>query len=172
MSESTHCTADDQLADNQEDAEALRCQLVRSLSMALKQRKHPPHPLAEAIAGRFVRDYAWPFYCNHESANQMFQGLIPIIQQAVELAWQVWSRKARLDVFGCSERTAEIMYSSKSDMLELHALHGRDVDDDPQALDGKRVLLVCSPVVLLAGNADGKEYEKQRVVKKAVVWLG
>lgn len=108
----------------------------------------------------------------------MYDGLAPIVKQTIDLAWQVWTRKARLDVLSWSQLASETphgecpVYSSSSGKLELHAMHGREIDEDPQALDDHEVLLICSPAVVLSGNADGKEYEKQRVVKKAVVWLG
>lgn len=108
----------------------------------------------------------------------MFSDLVPIVERVVGLAWQVWTRKAQLEVVSWSRLAHEstggvdLAYASESDKMELHSMHGRDIDDDPNALDGYAVSIICSPAVVISGNAEGKDYDKKRVIKKAVVWIG
>lgn len=165
---------------NREEGEALRCQLVRALRGEMRDAVQS-HARASRIALRVLESYIVPFCDAQESTSRLHEGLTPIIEQLLQLGWQVWTRKARLEVFGLpglakgppiGAHIGNVQYKSTSDKLELHAMHGKEVDDDACALDSKDVLLLCTPVVVMAGNAEGKEYDKQRVVKRGVVWLG
>lgn len=62
-------------------------------------------------------------------------------------------------------------YRSASKIMEAHSIHHRDLDDDENYLDGGRVLLVTQPLIVAVGKSDGSDYNKQRVLKKAVVWV-
>lgn len=132
---------------------------------------------AQNLSAGIVQSYLKaPIYDNSE-CEAMQTSLTPIILEASELAAQLWTRKSRVEI-GCwvgliaAGDPLKLVYSADAKALQPHSLHNREIDDDPTAMDGREVILICSPMVGSSGNLEGKEYEKQVLVKKALVWMG
>lgn len=110
--------------------------------------------------------------------EQMRSELQVIVSNAIKLSRKLSIRKARIetlnlqDLAAASGETGPLRFSSASDLIEAHKLHTGDLDDNIKALDGREVILLCSPPLLMSGDADGKNYGKQIVIKKGVVWMG
>ncbi|KAK8152023.1 hypothetical protein BC567DRAFT_239263 [Phyllosticta citribraziliensis] len=58
-----------------------------------------------------------------------------------------------------------------SPYLRADRLHKIDEDEGETTMDGARVKIVLSPVVLAHGNSHGEDYERHRVIAKAVVYF-
>ena len=98
------------------------------------------------------------------------------MQEAAELSHKLWTRKARIEVKDFDDLQhddgATPKYDSISELFEPHPVHTRALAQDPKALDGRKIVLLCSPLILTAGDTDGQNYGKTKILKKAVVWLG
>lgn len=90
-----------------------------------------------------------------------------IICEAAELSALIWTRKPRVR---CSYPGP--FYFSASMDVTAHPLHRAELDDDPEALDGKRIILVYSPAIWMDGTDDGQNFHQTKLIKKAVAWMG
>ncbi|CAK1359213.1 hypothetical protein CB0940_05459 [Cercospora beticola] len=165
--------------------EGLRYQLLRLLDPSQKDtsygtkylrgvvdrsRKKAVSQLAAGLLDQLLGEITADDLANARS------GLEAVVNEAAELSWKLWTRKGRMEVFDQARLAKETkgvdVYSGTSALLEAHSLHVRDLENDSGALEGKPIILVCSPVVAIAGDAEGQGYTKSRVLKKAVVWMG
>lgn len=166
-------------------AEGLRCQLLRLLdpvtnrddvdvkaikAISKASRDEAVTQLATSLCTEWIGDKA-------EWSTQAQAELESIVKVAAELSWSIWTRKTVVEVldwriiaqmYGSSAQA----YNAESKCFSLHPLNNKDVDDEPDALDGRSPVLMYSPMMLARGNADGKDYDKPVTVKKAVVWMG
>ncbi|KAK7607929.1 hypothetical protein BKA81DRAFT_381175 [Phyllosticta paracitricarpa] len=62
-------------------------------------------------------------------------------------------------------------FSASSPYLRADRLHKIDEDEEDTTLDGSKVKIVLSPVVLACGNSRGEDYNSHRVIAKATVYL-
>lgn len=115
--------------------------------------------VSRRLAGRFMRTYAGLF--KEDDTRGALSALESILGEAAELSWNLWTRKARLksELPGLGE-------------FEYHPLHLRELDDDPEALDGRDMVVLCDAAITLRGTAEGQDFHQRRVVKKAVIWMG
>lgn len=161
-------------------AEDLRCQFVRALSPQSKNEDKDAASIKDKIdASRDSAVIRWVDlimteyqpYLDREQLEPAREQLDMIIRDAAELNTKLWTRKARIEV-GSLTSFDNHEYSHQSGYVEAHPLHGRDLEDDPAALNGYETILLCSPVVTAWGNADGEKYDTYRVLKKGIAWLG
>jgi hypothetical protein len=101
--------------------------------------------------------------------NQILQELHAIFKDCADLAKDLSVQKMRVDVVRFDG--LPLRYQSGSPYLQPHGLHVADLDDDPQALDDKRVILVVNPAIVVHGTTSGCDYEQFRVWKKATVLI-
>lgn len=101
--------------------------------------------------------------------NQILQELHTIFKDCADLAKNLSVQKMQVDAVGLESLPSR--YQSGSPYLQPHGLHVADLDDDPQALDGKRVILVVNPAIVVRGTTTGRDYEQSRVWKKATVLI-
>lgn len=105
-------------------------------------------------------------------------GLEAILRTSAELSQTFWTRKQWIYYRGLTALVPAgladqpLKYQASATDMETHPLHSVDLDDDPEALDGREVVLLCNPAVVAFGTADGKDYDKTKLWRKAVVWLG
>ncbi|KAK8161279.1 hypothetical protein IWX90DRAFT_487855 [Phyllosticta citrichinensis] len=55
--------------------------------------------------------------------------------------------------------------------MKADRLHKLDEDEEDTSIDGSKVKIVLSPTVFASGNSQGEDYDSQRVIAKAVVYL-
>ncbi|CZT22027.1 uncharacterized protein RCC_07896 [Ramularia collo-cygni] len=151
-------------------AEGLRCHVLRLLDPASND-KDPRVAIAKKIASnsrtfvarRMARDMvvSVPSVLGGVGGHDALSSLQVIFEEAAELSWSLWTRKARMRI--------EIPRNGE---FEYHSLHLRELDDDPKFLDGKEEILLCDATVVMYGDAEGQDFHKRHVVKKAVLWMG
>ncbi|KAF2209479.1 hypothetical protein CERZMDRAFT_100274 [Cercospora zeae-maydis SCOH1-5] len=165
-------------------AENLRCQLLRLLdpvandavSVNLMKRiaKESRELAAETIANKLFETYTEKLVA--ERSTDARNSLKALTQEAVDLSWELWTRKARIEVLVWADLQEHvgktIQYGADAKALEAHPLHNRELEDEPQALDGAEVVLLCSPAIAIAGTAEGRDYDKEKLIKKAIVVVG
>lgn len=176
--------------DDVAGAEVFRCQTLRLIDppgsedvkakirkakrCADKGRQVAVSQLADAV----VREFMEPL--SDEQLAHAKAGLEAIMQDAAELAWKLWTRKPTISVLGWTDLlrypTNEMSWQSglqvREQLFEPHQLHSRILHDEPQALDGVRIVLLCSPAIFFGGNADGQDYDHMTTIKQATVWMG
>lgn len=143
---------------------------LRSKQIAPNSRRATAHELAMSCVKKF-KGWLIP----KERVEQSFQDLQSIAISAAELSWTLWARTCVMRVLGLRELSGAgqsgLLYQAGSESLQASPLHHADLDEDELALDGHRVLLMCSPAVEASGNGEGENYHITRVWKNAVVWL-
>ncbi|KAM3421122.1 hypothetical protein BST61_g1535 [Cercospora zeina] len=165
-------------------AEGLRCQLLRLLDPVVNGAasvnkmkiiaKESREVAAEKIANEMYERYMATLVPEKSSDARI--SLKALTQEAVDLSWELWTRKARIEVLAWVDLQARMgktmQYGASAKAFEAHPLHNRELEDKPQALDGAEVVLLCSPAIVVAGTAEGQDYDKEKLIKKAVVMVG
>lgn len=148
----------------------VRCAHLRSKQVAANSRRAAAHEFAKSCVQKF-EGWLMP----NDRVEEAFHDLLGIAISATELSWTLWARTSVMRVLGLRELSdpgqSGPLYQAGSERLQASPLHHVDLDDDEHALDGHRVLLMCSPAVEASGNGEGENYHITRVWKKAVVWL-
>ncbi|EME38936.1 hypothetical protein DOTSEDRAFT_180949 [Dothistroma septosporum NZE10] len=172
------------LEQDEVGAHAWRCQLFRLLdppgaaksdtaehakNIAEKSRREAASQWAEIIMGEAV-DVLVPTV-DHKAA---LPGLQSILLRAAELSWAFLARKQSVKVRDIEylDKDRALRYDHKADDLDTHVFHCPEVEDEPDALDGRKIVLLCNPAVVAYGTADGTDYDKSKIWHKAMVWLG
>lgn len=170
--------------DDVAGAEGFRCQILRLLDPGLNGKRgvesikkiasESRQAAASQIATGIFDEFKGTLL--PDKAGDALAGLQALTLETAELSWELWTRRSRIEVLDWARVQQEsdkvIKFSATAKALEAHALHNRSLEDDPEALDGTEVVMLCSPVIIAAGNAEGQDYDKERLLKKAVVWLG
>lgn len=148
----------------------IKHEYLRSKQIAANSRGAAAHELAMSCVQKF-NGWLMP----SERVEEAIQDLLDIAISAAELSWTLWDRTSVMRVLGLRELSdpcqTGLLYRTGSERLQAGPLHHVDLDDDERALDGHRVLLMCSPAVEASGNGERENYHITRVWKKAVVWL-
>lgn len=122
---------------------------------------------AETFADMFF-DRAKPFI---KRAKKIRGDLDEILQFASDLSFRLWTQRSCLTI---EERRGLLNkpFSRDSSILTAHGFHNAELHDDESCLDGRPILLLCHPPVIMCGDSEGMDYTRRRVLKKAVVWMG
>ncbi|KAF7188342.1 hypothetical protein HII31_10406 [Pseudocercospora fuligena] len=167
-----------------EDAESLRCQILRLLDppghrptpgtqclkgMAKASRDHSANWLAGQMSSSIVRHLV-----AEDSLAEAEGALMMLLRDAAELSWRLLTRKSRIEMADWSLLTEEKrnFYRADSNNLEAHSQHRKVLQEDSLAMDGSEVFMLTRPAVMLAGDADGQDYDQKRVLLRAVGWMG
>ncbi|KAF2103499.1 hypothetical protein NA57DRAFT_53017 [Rhizodiscina lignyota] len=97
--------------------------------------------------------------------------LLDIFCTASELAYKIFTRKSYIKIYDFNI-FASHRFNPKSELMAHHALHNAQLHDDENCLNGKPIVLVSSPAVVVYGKSDGTNYDDRRVWKKAIVFMG
>lgn len=174
------------VVDDIAGAEGLRYQLLRLLDppaksdasynvQAVKDVAENSRGRAVALCTMFMIDQYLSRLIT-EQRETAYDGLSAVVEEAATLSWTFSTRKAVVKVPSWAtmmETEPNAMsYAAGFQIFEPHVMHNMVLEDDPEALDGQEIVLNCSPMVMLMGNAEGEDYHKRKVLKKAVVWLG
>jgi hypothetical protein len=93
-----------------------------------------------------------------------------IMSKAIELSTKLGTQRSGLRCEGQSDLPA--IFDHKSNIMEAHSLHNKDLADDDAALDGRPIVLVTLPAIVAIGKSDGSDYKTRRILGKAVVLVG
>lgn len=139
---------------------------LRSKQVAANSRRAAAYDFAKSCVQKF-KGWLVP----SERFEEAFQDLQSIAISAAELSWTLWARLSVMRVLGMRGLSdagqSGLLYQAGSEHLQASPLHHADLDEDEHALDGHRVLLMCSPAVEASGNGEGENYHITRVWKKA-----
>ena len=131
----------------------------------------------EAAAKQFVSNTALNLaniLVRSDMLPEAEQALLLVAKEAVQLSQSLWTRKTCVEMsdYRSIAGATSMTFKSDADAIDPHRFHTRDLADDPRALDDSEIIVLCCPLVTLAGNAEGKRYDQNRVVNKAVAWMG
>lgn len=106
-----------------------------------------------------------------QNVNAATKALMRITESAAELSYKLWARRNHIIVAGLHQ--SEISeYLAGSNFVDHHALHNNQLEGDPNALDGKPILLMLSPTVAVCGTGDGRNFDTRRIWKKSIAFMG
>ncbi|KAI5364530.1 hypothetical protein Slin15195_G040670 [Septoria linicola] len=187
----THATAFVEIMDLVEDsdeagAEAFRYQLMRLLepldsnqSPAANELRTQVQISRQTAISKLVlaiTDDTIMGDMSEEDLKDAVAELEDIVQNAAELSRQLWTRKARIEVWDFQKLIQpggpHPQYVSTSPLFEPHSAHNRTLAQDPQALEGDRIVLMCHPSMITSGDLEGQNYGDRKVLSKATVWMG
>jgi hypothetical protein len=174
----------DSCTGNPEGGHAWRSQLLRLLDPRLRGDKNERPQLsatkdrstkayeeaATHIMEDFVMGSAAPLLCKPSNETQAVAELEHIFQFAVRMAHKLWLRRSSLEIRTLDELPQNFKFDEA--LLRPHSLHIKALTDDAVAFDGHIIQLVVHPAILVRGKSDGSEYDKFRILKAAVVWMG
>jgi hypothetical protein len=109
-------------------------------------------------------------FLERRDTGKMRDGLEEIMALAVNLSYRLWTQRSHL--IRESRKILLQPYDRKNRAWTASGLHTADLDDDEKCMDGKPVLLVFHPAVILQGDSEGSDYNVRRILKKGVVWMG
>ncbi|KAI9890245.1 MAG: hypothetical protein M1814_004280 [Vezdaea aestivalis] len=104
-----------------------------------------------------------------DDTEKCFKELGQLFSYAGELSFRLWTQRTEMKVLGLTE-LKDRRFAIRSDLLEAHALHKLD-DDEDESLDGCPIMAVISPAVVAFGNSDGSDGGRGKILIKATVWL-
>ncbi|KAF2102745.1 hypothetical protein NA57DRAFT_71731 [Rhizodiscina lignyota] len=179
----------DMLEIDYEAANAWRVQTVRSLdpisapnvaSSRLRKMKsnikNARSTAAVAFARQFLSSDARIFLVpEKEVEERFFVDLVELMTRAAELAFKLSTQRQHVTSHQLKDlprKGSALRFSYNSEFLQHHALHNLQLSEDEHCLDGAEVQLVVHPAVVAVGDAEGRDFSKRRVWKKAVVWMG
>ena len=90
--------------------------------------------------------------------------------RAATFSYSLWTQK--LDLIVRNQRSLSEIFDHKDGLLEPHQLQFKHVDEDPSALDGRRILLVVHPAMSKIDFAEGSCSGPETVLKKAACIMG
>ncbi|KAH8705848.1 hypothetical protein BGW36DRAFT_18811 [Talaromyces proteolyticus] len=106
-----------------------------------------------------------------EQDQEMRQSLFQLFHEAGQLSYYLGTQRfdvrvARLDNLRVKE------FHHQNQFMEAHSSHQIQLDQDEAALDGQEIYLMLHPAIIAFGTADGSDYHKYTIWKKAVLWMG
>jgi hypothetical protein len=94
--------------------------------------------------------------------------LLGIVAAFGDFAIELWSQKYVVRYL-CLNSFERGVYKVGDGRMELARAVG--VEEGDVSLDGRPIPCVVQPLILGYGTSDGKNYDKERVWSKAVVWV-
>lgn len=147
-------------------------------SIALKGHTKSLVTIAASLLAESTAALALDLFISTSDLKDAVNDLTEIANHAAELAYRLWTQKANmtvLDLVGLDQSIISIgqSFSGRTDVLEAHPLHRRELHIDRGALDGRKIAMVASPAIVIYGDTDGQDFsdETYHVLKKAVVWM-
>lgn len=138
-------------------------------AIALKQSTSNSKTAAHRDIAQQFADLAYGNVLEEVTA-EILEGLESIIDMAAQFVTKISTQKYTLSCEGLSDLAAAFDHTSAD--MEAHPLHSRALRAKPGSLDGKRILLIHQPLVVINGKSDGSDYTCRRREKKAIAWMG
>lgn len=107
-----------------------------------------------------------------EDQKGMRSDLGSIFYEAGELSYYIWTQKVHINIVRLENLPLQLVFDHRSLYIEAHSSHRATLDEDETSLDGREILQMLHPAIVVFGNSDGADYDKMSVWKKAVVWMG
>jgi hypothetical protein len=124
-----------------------------------------------ALTGKYLHSAIRPLLLepDHESVRN---GLADIVAKAAEISYTLWTQKIHL--FPQTLAIGDMLetYAHSDPLMDAHALHNKQIHEDETRLDGKPILLVAHPALVVGGYEDLPDDSAPTVLKKAVCWMG
>jgi hypothetical protein len=122
--------------------------------------------LAEQHASRFVNSAVRNLI---NFGNPNLKKLKSIYQEAVLIAYMLWTRRTTMEVLTLSDMEHPPTFDVSDTQLKPHPLvHPDDYDDK---LKGRPITLIVHPLLRVYGTDDGRDYDRARVWVPAEVWF-
>ncbi|TIA64645.1 hypothetical protein D6C77_01244 [Aureobasidium pullulans] len=166
---------------DKEGSNAWRCQLFRLIEASTTHEtgnlKYQAAKTGCEVSARLAKHCTLDMVDFLNPSTEAVAELANIFQAYADMAWSLWAQKWHIDVLrpaalNSKLQTQRLEYQSESPYMDAHSLHFHVLENDEKALDGKEVLQVISPAVVVTGTADGNDYARETVWAKAVVWMG
>ncbi|THZ27901.1 hypothetical protein D6C91_02095 [Aureobasidium pullulans] len=166
---------------DKEGSNAWRCQLFRLIEASTTHEtgnlKYQAAKTGCEVSARLAKHCTLDMVDFLNPSTEAVVELANIFQAYADMAWSLWAQKWHIDVLrpaalNSKLQTQRLEYRSDSPYMDAHSLHFHVLENDEKALDGKEVLQVISPAVVVTGTADGNDYTRETVWAKAVVWMG
>lgn len=156
--------------------------MLRILSPSIQDDAHPSEERVksdtEAMRQKVCSRHATSFLegparnllhtAQEDATPDQVQRLENIFQAAGKLSYQLWTQRTFFQCQGLQDLEAEPI-SIDSEILEMHPLV--HFDEDPARLNERPVTMVVNPLVKAWGTDEAEDYDRSRVLAKAVVWL-
>ncbi|CAG8225965.1 unnamed protein product [Penicillium salamii] len=170
---------------NLAEGNSWRCNLLRSLDpkptgnepelRVLEATKNRTEMAREAAANSlmeaFLKNSATLPISSSASERTAVGELRQIFVTAAHLSYRLWLRKSYLEVQTMEKIPAN--YNRQNlELLRAHSLHTAFLEKDEAGLNDCLIRVVVHPALIVHGSSDGTNYEKTRVWKEAVVWMG
>lgn len=130
---------------------------------------------SDKAAQRFRAHRGW-LLLKDPISEKAKEKLLEIFDRAANLSYELWAQKRSVQIYDMdsfrSPDTKMVRFNSAQSLMEPHALHSRDLERKPAALEGKMVLLLIHPAVTLTSLPQVGEKPIERLVKKAICWMG
>ncbi|THY96971.1 hypothetical protein D6C92_03637 [Aureobasidium pullulans] len=166
---------------DKEGSNAWRCQLFRLIEASTTHEtgnlKYQAAKTGCEVSARLAKHCTLDMVDFLNPSTEAVAELANIFQAYADMAWSLWAQKWHIDVLrpaalNSKLQTQRLEYRSNSPYMDAHSLHFHVLENDEKALDGKEVLQVISPAVVVTGTTDGSDYTRETVWAKAVVWMG
>ncbi|THZ94647.1 hypothetical protein D6C82_08168 [Aureobasidium pullulans] len=169
------------ISGDKEGSNAWRCQLFRLIEASTTHEtgnlKYQAAKTGCEVSARLAKHCTLDMVDFLNPSTEAVAELANIFQAYADMAWSLWAQKWHIDVLrpaalNSKLQTQRLEYRSNSPYMDAHSLHFHVLENDEKALDGKEVLQVISPAVVVTGTTDGSDYTRETVWAKAVVWMG
>jgi len=168
------------ISGDKEGSNAWRCQLFRLIEASTTHEtgnlKYQAAKTGCEVSARLAKHCTLDMVDFLNPSTEAVAELANIFQAYADMAWSLWAQKWHIDVLrpaalNSKLQTQRLEYRSDSPYMDAHSLHFHALENDEKALDGKEVLQVISPAVVVTGTADGNDYTRETVWAKAVVLM-
>jgi hypothetical protein len=105
-----------------------------------------------------------------QSTDKTRDGLEEIMKTAVGLSFRLWTQRSYLIREG--RNLLGNLFDKKTKIWMASGLHTAELEEDEDCMNGKPILFIFHPAVILYGDSEGTDYSTRRILKKAVVWMG
>lgn len=163
---------------NQEDAHKWRSETLRLLmppeqnnTEAERRIRHNTKSDIAAVADRKASDFfAGParHLIDRKSGPDAETKLFKIFNDAAEMAYMLCTRRTNMMCVTLGQMEAR-GFEAENLYFDPDALVRHDEHDD--GLKGRPIMMVVHPLLLVYGTDEAKDYDKERVWIKGVVWL-
>lgn len=128
-------------------------------------RTESAHDCASRLLSREAR-----FFLSDPHSVSMREELQDILIRSARHSYSLFVQSRKLEIKTLAQLPEK--FSHKNPELEAHQIHNKYLNSDQTQFDGKTILIVTHPAIIIYGNEDGTDYTVPHVLKKAVCYMG